>query len=849
MARLAEGVANLAVRARHYVHAAARPADDDDIDHADDSAHDEHHADGTTTGPTATTPPTGTSPESTSPPSNEGGATRAPGAGNDEGRGAGEAEPESEQEAAGGVEDRRRSGSAAPAAPGAADERRGDRRALPPGEPARLRRHVDRAPRLRRAPGTPRRGQAARRAPRRGPDVRLALPARGAGRGAPRAPERRAGLRLRPRREHRPALHRDGVHRGSVLRRDPARLRLGRGRGSASRSSSRPARACTTRTATGVVHRDVKPGNLLRALEGDVKLADFGIAKATEQSSITQVGSVLGTAAYLAPEQARGEEAGPSADLYALGVVAYQLISGRLPYEAASLTELALKQQREEPPMLDTLVAAVSPELADAVAIALALDPRERYRTRPRDGPRGERRASTASRRLEPAARRCPERHGDRGDDCARRRAPPAHVGARSHGAARAHGRRPAPAAARPGTARAARRHRSSRRHVTIPLPGAATPLLGALARRCCVLAAVVARGRARDGARRPHGSCCATSATSDAEQIAESLRRAGPRKHAVDGYRARCSRRRPGAQRGRDLVEPPGDDRAAQIGHHARDEREVVQRQQPRPGQLAGARQIAEVRAREPARAGRAGTALQQRLGGLAPAALRRGPAASAPQGRGRARCRAGRGAWASRSRTCRSRARRRRSGRRPRRSPAGDAAARSCSPPSSLRGAADDLVHLRLLRSERPADRDPVAAARGDHPRGVATQVLVDATLHDPVDELSGATVLGVPAQAALQPAVGALGRALGVVAVDVERRALVEHQRDVGAAARPAPPSSPPARGSARAVDVGAKAHALLGDLEDRPAALGRRLAGPRDGRALISSATVPWPIEKT
>ncbi len=131
----------------------------------------------------------------------------------------------------------------------------------------------------------------------------------------------------------------------------------------------------------GVVHRDVKPGNLLRAREGEVKLADFGIAKATEQSSITQVGSVLGTAAYLSPEQARGEEAGPSADLYALGVVTYQLISGRLPYEANSLTELALKQQQEEPPRLDTLVGAVNPELAEAVAGALALDPRDRYKT------------------------------------------------------------------------------------------------------------------------------------------------------------------------------------------------------------------------------------------------------------------------------------------------------------------------------------------------------------------------------------------------------------------------------------------------------------------------------------
>jgi serine/threonine-protein kinase len=129
----------------------------------------------------------------------------------------------------------------------------------------------------------------------------------------------------------------------------------------------------------GVVHRDVKPGNLLRSLEGEVKLADFGIAKATEQSSITQVGAVLGTAAYLAPEQARGEEAGPSADLYALGVVTYQLISGRLPYEASSLTELALKQQNERAAPLDTLVAAVTPELADAVAGALALDPSERY--------------------------------------------------------------------------------------------------------------------------------------------------------------------------------------------------------------------------------------------------------------------------------------------------------------------------------------------------------------------------------------------------------------------------------------------------------------------------------------
>src|SRR6266566_2329767 len=121
----------------------------------------------------------------------------------------------------------------------------------------------------------------------------------------------------------------------------------------------------------GVVHRDVKPGNLLRAREGEVKLADFGIAKATEQSSITQVGSVLGTAAYLAPEQARGEEAGPPADQYALGVVTYQMLAGRLPYEATSLTELAFKQQREMPPPLDEINPEVPPALAHAVARSL----------------------------------------------------------------------------------------------------------------------------------------------------------------------------------------------------------------------------------------------------------------------------------------------------------------------------------------------------------------------------------------------------------------------------------------------------------------------------------------------
>ena len=129
----------------------------------------------------------------------------------------------------------------------------------------------------------------------------------------------------------------------------------------------------------GVVHRDVKPGNLLRSRDNAVKLADFGIAKAAEQSDITKVGSVLGTAAYLSPEQARGEPAGPASDVYALGVVSYQLLAGRLPYEAASLTDLARLQETNPPPRLDELNPDVPQPLAEAITVALHRDPEHRY--------------------------------------------------------------------------------------------------------------------------------------------------------------------------------------------------------------------------------------------------------------------------------------------------------------------------------------------------------------------------------------------------------------------------------------------------------------------------------------
>jgi serine/threonine protein kinase len=132
----------------------------------------------------------------------------------------------------------------------------------------------------------------------------------------------------------------------------------------------------------GVVHRDVKPGNLLVNRETNTtKLADFGIAKAAEQTRITQVGAVLGTAAYLSPEQARGEEAGPASDIYSLGVCAYQFLTGRLPHEYSSLTELALKQQQEPVQPITALRPDVPPKLDEAVRLCLERDPGGRYRS------------------------------------------------------------------------------------------------------------------------------------------------------------------------------------------------------------------------------------------------------------------------------------------------------------------------------------------------------------------------------------------------------------------------------------------------------------------------------------
>jgi serine/threonine-protein kinase len=115
--------------------------------------------------------------------------------------------------------------------------------------------------------------------------------------------------------------------------------------------------------------------------EMTVKLTDFGIARASAQTRLTQVGSVVGTAAYLAPEQARGEEATPASDVFALGVVLYQLLTGRLPWEGSTLAELAIRRENERPLPPTSYDPEVPETLSRAVLRSLEGDIGARYST------------------------------------------------------------------------------------------------------------------------------------------------------------------------------------------------------------------------------------------------------------------------------------------------------------------------------------------------------------------------------------------------------------------------------------------------------------------------------------
>ncbi|MEV4238542.1 protein kinase [Nocardia sp. NPDC050408] len=135
-------------------------------------------------------------------------------------------------------------------------------------------------------------------------------------------------------------------------------------------------RALEVAHAAGVVHRDVKPGNILVTPTGQVKITDFGIAKAVDASPVTKTGMVMGTAQYIAPEQAVGEDATSASDVYALGVVGYEALAGQRPFTGDGAITVAMKHVREAPPPMPS---DLPPNVRELIEITMGKDPALRY--------------------------------------------------------------------------------------------------------------------------------------------------------------------------------------------------------------------------------------------------------------------------------------------------------------------------------------------------------------------------------------------------------------------------------------------------------------------------------------
>ncbi|KNZ68742.1 serine/threonine protein kinase with PASTA sensor(s) [Thermincola ferriacetica] len=131
----------------------------------------------------------------------------------------------------------------------------------------------------------------------------------------------------------------------------------------------------------GIIHRDIKPHNILLANNGRVKVTDFGIARAVTASTITQHGTILGSVHYISPEQAKGQPATAQSDLYSAGVVLYEMLTGKVPFEADTPVSVALKHIQEKPAIPSTVNPQVTPELDKVILRAMEKDPGLRYQT------------------------------------------------------------------------------------------------------------------------------------------------------------------------------------------------------------------------------------------------------------------------------------------------------------------------------------------------------------------------------------------------------------------------------------------------------------------------------------